>query len=356
MKVGDNTLTSVGEQSVPMLAQMLSPTTSVSRSHPVAQTQSAYETLACTHGVAVNAPDPNATKTIYDFQVLNCRHELYDLCQHKGSVVLICNVASKCKYYTESGYTTLVNLYRKHYCEGFVVLAFPSNEFGNGEPGDEDEISESISCMYPHIGKVDFPIMAKVVMNGDHELPLVGFLKSRIRGALGQSAVRWNFTCFLVDQKGAPYARFAPGASIAEIDVRIEELLHPVPPPAPMPLLQAADPSAAVEAAVAEGSHRASGAVDMSSLDENATYMTPPSPGLRNPEFVTVSTTFTVTSLTAQGGPPVSEDSDEANRDPSPNQVSVSMLDATVATVEDEDLTGTSAPPEETAAESEQLQ
>ncbi|KPA86806.1 putative mitochondrial glutathione peroxidase-like protein [Leptomonas pyrrhocoris] len=191
------------------------------------------ETLA-SNEPSPNSSDPNANKTIFDFQVLNCFHELYDLAQHKGSVVLICNVASKDKDFTEAGYTTLSKLYHKHHAEGFVVLAFPCNEFGSGEPGNEDEIAENISCLYPRIGEVDFPIMAKVEVNGDHASPLFTFLKSRIRGTLGQTAINWNFTVFVCDQAGVPFARFAPEASMAEIDARIDELLHPRPPPAPV--------------------------------------------------------------------------------------------------------------------------
>lgn len=225
--------TDAAEHPASDLLQTLTPGASASRHGSIVQGHSAFEVLASADDAAGDVGvDPYANKTIYDFQVLNCYYELYDLSQHKGSVVLICNVASKCKEYTESGYKMLVSLYRKHHLEGFTVLAFPCNEFGNGEPGNEDEIAENISCVYPQIGEVDFPIMAKVEVNGEHELPLFTFLKNRIRGTLGQSAVRWNFTCFLIDQKGAPFARFCPGATLEEIDARVVELLRPAPGPA----------------------------------------------------------------------------------------------------------------------------
>jgi glutathione peroxidase-family protein len=201
------------------------------------QVKASNETLA-SNEPPLDPSDPNANKTIYDFQVLNCFHELYDLAQHKGSVVLICNVASKDKEYTEAGYTILTKLYHKHRMEGFVVLAFPCNEFGNGEPGNEDEIAENISCAYPRLGEIDFPIMAKVEVNGDHASPLFTYLKSRIRGTLGQNSVKWNFTTFLCDQTGVPYARFAPGVTLEDIDARVEELLHPQPPTSAKPLTQ----------------------------------------------------------------------------------------------------------------------
>ncbi|KAG5476383.1 hypothetical protein LSCM1_04086 [Leishmania martiniquensis] len=339
MSVRGRASTSDGEEPLPVLAHTRRPTLSASQNGSLEQMPMPYETLAWADDGAADPSDPDAIKTIYDFQVLNCHHELYDLRQHKGSVVLICNVASKCKYYTESGYTTLVKLYRKHHSKGFVVLAFPSNEFGNGEPGNEDEIAENISFMYPNIGEVDFPIMAKVDVNGNHELPLFGFLKSRIRGVLGQSAVRWNFTYFLVDQKGVPYARFAPGASTAEIDARIEELLHPAPPQALIPLLQAADPSAAVEVAAAEAGVDASGVGGASSLGRHTRCSSPPLPD--------------VTRMAPHEGLMLEG---KANCDSFANRASSSMLNATTATMEGEDLMMTLTPLETTAAEAEQLQ
>ncbi|KAG5502131.1 hypothetical protein GH5_05078 [Leishmania sp. Ghana 2012 LV757] len=341
MNVRGRPLASASEQPVPELAHTRRPALSASRKGSLAQMQAPYETLACADDVAADAFDPDAAKTIYDFQVLDCHHELYELSKHTGSVVLICNVASECKYYTECGYTTLVKLYRKHHREGFVVLAFPSNEFGNGEPGNEDEIAENIAFMYPNIGAVDFPIMAKVDVNGNHELPLFGFLKRRIRGMLGQSAVRWNFTYFLVDQRGAPYARFAPGASMAEIDARIEELLHPTPPRAPVPLLQAADSPAAVEAAAAEDGVGASGVDGASSLDRHTGCTTPPLPGLIR--------------IGPREGLMVLEDN-KVNSDSFANRASSSMLDATTATMEGEDLLGIPTSLEATETEAEQLQ
>lgn len=229
----------------PLSRTLRPPSASDSNMNSSSSVKAVNETLASSEP-PLDPADPSANKTIYDFQVLNCFHELYDLAQHKGSVVLICNVASKDKEYTEAGYTMLTKLYHKHRMEGFVVLAFPCNEFGNGEPGNEDEIAENISCVYPRLGEVDFPVMAKVEVNGDHASPLFTYLKSRIRGTLGQTSVKWNFTFFLCDQAGVPYARFAPGSTLAEIETRIDELLHPRPPPAPPVAAEPPTPSPAV--------------------------------------------------------------------------------------------------------------
>ncbi|KAG5501835.1 hypothetical protein JKF63_04105 [Porcisia hertigi] len=338
MSAGDYATSALGMHSASTLNRTLCSDTSAGRKESLEQTWSRFETLAQTEGVVVEESDHNSRKTIYDFQVLNCYQELYDLSQHRGSVVLICNVASECKDYTESGYTTLVRLFRKHRREGFVVLAFPSDEFGNGEPGNEEEIAENISCLYPNIGEVEFPIMAKSEMNGNHELPLFGFLKRRIRGTLGQSAVRWNFTCFLVDQKGAPYARFEPGASMAEIDARIEELLHPTPPRVPMPHLHAADLSSQAVTSSAENGLGVCSVVHTSSLNEHNGCGTPSTSGWTHSEFPVVVST---TNMTRQDSPMASEDV-KLNPDSFANQTSLSMLNATRATVEGYDSMGSS--------------
>ncbi|KPI85996.1 putative glutathione peroxidase-like protein [Leptomonas seymouri] len=255
------------------------------------QIKALNETLA-SNEPPLQPTDPNANKTIYDFQVLDCFHELYDLAQHKGSVVLICNVASKDKEYTQTGYTTLTKLFNKHRSEGVTVLAFPCNEFGNGEPGNEDEIAENISNMFPHIGEVDFPIMAKIEVNGDHASPLFTFLKSRIRGTLNQTSVSWNFTVFLCDQTGVPYARFAPESTMAEIDARIEELLHPKVLPAPAEPLASSLPGATMgiqqQSQAVALSGEAPGAED-ASPPENCGCATPPPSGVVPPPSTTVT-------------------------------------------------------------------
>lgn len=313
------------------------------------------ETLA-SNEPPCDATDPSANKTIYDFQVLNCFHELYDLAQHKGSVVLISNVASKDKEYTEAGYTMLTKLYHKHRSEGFVVLGFPCNEFGNGEPGNEDEIAENISCVYPRLGEVDFPIMAKVEVNGDHASPLFNYLKSRIRGTLGQNSVKWNFTFFLCDQAGVPYARFAPGSTLAEIDARVDELLHPRPPPAPPVAAEPPTPSPAVEAGAVEAATAA--AEDTPTPDDFSGCATPPPSEVAqlkadeaaaaaaaaaatgdealssSPPPQAFVSTMTVTDVTSRGSPPMDEDAGMA----AANGSSSTLFDKTTRTLEGEDI------------------
>ncbi|KAH8612660.1 putative Glutathione peroxidase [Trypanosoma vivax] len=161
-----------------------------------------------------------ASRTIYDFKVLDADHQLYDLSQHKGHPLLIYNVASRCGY-TKGGYETATALYDKYRGRGFTVLAFPCNQFGGQEPGTDQEVKEFACTKF----KAEFPIMAKIDVNGDKAHPLYVFLKEALPGILGTTAIKWNFTSFLVDGNGVPVARFSPGASQEEIEKKLLPLL-----------------------------------------------------------------------------------------------------------------------------------
>ncbi|KAG5501837.1 hypothetical protein JKF63_04107 [Porcisia hertigi] len=159
--------------------------------------------------------------SIYDFKVNDGDHQPYDLTQHKGHPVLIYNVASKCGY-TKGGYETATTLYNKYKDRGFTVLAFPCNQFGGQEPGTEAEVKEFACTRF----KAEFPIMEKVKVNGENEHPLYKYLKGTCKGILGTTAVKWNFTSFLVDQDGRAVHRFSPGASVEEIEKHLLPLLE----------------------------------------------------------------------------------------------------------------------------------
>jgi len=123
-----------------------------------------------------------------------------DLAQFKGKVVLFVNVASECGYTPQ--YAGLQKLYAKHEKDGLVVIGVPSNEFGQQEPGSNDEIAKFCDKNY----KVTFPMLAKVVVKGDGICPLYAYLTSKPSGFGG--AVEWNFEKFLIDRDGKVTARF----------------------------------------------------------------------------------------------------------------------------------------------------
>jgi glutathione peroxidase len=104
------------------------------------------------------------------------------------------------------------------------VLGFPSNQFGAQEPGSEAEIGAFCEKNYG----VTFPMFAKIDVNGPHAHPLYAFLKHSkpgIFGFLGAGAIRWNFTKFLIDRKGAVIRRYAPSTKPASLASAIEGLL-----------------------------------------------------------------------------------------------------------------------------------
>lgn len=160
--------------------------------------------------------DNSVPISIYDFQLLDADQQLYDLQQHKGSPLLIYNVASRCGY-TRGGYETATALYNKYKDKGFTVLAFPCNQFAGQEPGTAQEVKEFACTRF----KAEFPIMEKINVNGDKAHPLFEFMKSAKPGLLGTKAIKWNFTSFLIDKNGVPVERFSPGASAEEIEKKL---------------------------------------------------------------------------------------------------------------------------------------
>ena len=141
------------------------------------------------------------------------------LAPYAGKVLLIVNTASKCGFTPQ--YEGLEALQKKYADRGFTVLAFPCNQFGGQEPGDAAEIASFCKLSYA----VDFPIFAKVDVNGDTAAPLYRQLKDEVPGLLGSKGIKWNFTKFLVDRAGKAVKRFAPVVKPADLERDIEALL-----------------------------------------------------------------------------------------------------------------------------------
>ena len=137
----------------------------------------------------------------------------------RGQVLLIVNTASKCGFTPQ--YDGLEALQKRFAARGFSVLGFPCNQFGAQEPGDEATIDAFCKTSFG----VDFPMFAKVDVNGAGTHPLYAALKRAAPGLLGSEAIKWNFTKFLVDRAGHVVERFAPATKPEAIAGRIEELL-----------------------------------------------------------------------------------------------------------------------------------
>lgn len=157
--------------------------------------------------------------TIHDFSARTIDGDEQSLAEYKGKAMLIVNVASKCGFTPQ--YTGLQALHEKYRDKDFVVLGFPCDQFGHQEPGDEAEIRQFCSLTY----EVDFPLFAKIEVNGANTHPLYQYLKHAAKGLLGSEAIKWNFTKFLVDKNGEVVRRYAPTDTPESIDKDVAKLL-----------------------------------------------------------------------------------------------------------------------------------
>lgn len=157
--------------------------------------------------------------SIYDYTVKTADGSERSLREYEGDVVLIVNTATKCGLAPQ--FDGLEELYQTYKDRGFTVLGFPSNQFANQEPGSDDEVQQACRMNFG----VTFPLMAKIDVNGKDEEPLYTFLKKEQGGFLG-SAIKWNFTKFLVDREGNVVKRYDPRKDPKEIAGDIERLLE----------------------------------------------------------------------------------------------------------------------------------
>ncbi|VFB16909.1 Glutathione peroxidase homolog BsaA [Urinicoccus massiliensis] len=155
---------------------------------------------------------------IYDHIVQDSQGKDLSLKDYQGKVLLIVNTASKCGFTKQ--YAGLQDLYEKYRDRGFEILAFPCNQFGHQEPGTNQEIQNFCTDLF----SVTFPVMGKIDVNGEGESPLYTDLKKSQGGLLG-SAIKWNFTKFLVDRQGRVVGRFAPTTKPQDLEEDIEKIL-----------------------------------------------------------------------------------------------------------------------------------
>jgi len=157
--------------------------------------------------------------TIGDFSARDSQGQDTPLARFAGQVLLVVNTASKCGFTPQ--YTGLEALYRELGPRGFSVLAFPCNQFGQQEPGDDREIAAFCHDNFD----ITFPVFAKIEVNGPAAHPLFDWAKRERRGFLGSRSIKWNFTKFLIDREGHCVARFAPFVKPQNLRRRIEDLL-----------------------------------------------------------------------------------------------------------------------------------
>ena len=175
--------------------------------------------------------------SVYQFSLPTKSGELQSLKDFEGKVLIIVNTASKCGFTHQ--YEALEALYK----QGLEIIAVPSNQFGEEEPGSNSEIQSFCKLNYG----VTFTVMGKADVRDESALdlfkymirehPFQGFpasdktemLTDYLNGIdpnyLNDDEVKWNFTKFVVDRKGNVVGRFEPVVSPEEMEAFIKELL-----------------------------------------------------------------------------------------------------------------------------------
>jgi glutathione peroxidase len=142
----------------------------------------------------------NMNKNISQIIVKDIDGKSVSLAEYKGKVLLIVNVASYCG--NTKQYSGLEKIYREYKSLGFEILAFPCNQFGEQEPGTNEEIKNFCSSKYD----VTFRLFDKIDVNGKNKSLLYEILTDN--EVTGKADVKWNFEKFLVDKDGNVVARF----------------------------------------------------------------------------------------------------------------------------------------------------
>jgi glutathione peroxidase len=155
------------------------------------------------------------TQSLYELTARRLDGEPAALAAYRGQVALVVNTASECGFTPQ--YAGLERLYGKYKERGFVVLGFPSNDFGRQEPGSAPEIAEFCSTRFG----VTFPLFEKVRTKGSDQSEIFRFLAS------AEGEPNWNFHKYLVDREGHVVAAFASALEpdAPEIERSIEALL-----------------------------------------------------------------------------------------------------------------------------------
>lgn len=151
--------------------------------------------------------------------IITAAGDTQKMAHYKDKVLLIVNTASKCGFTPQ--YEGLEATYQQYKDKGLEILAFPCNQFGQQEPGDDSSIQSFCRLNY----NVTFPVMKKIEVNGAGASPLYKFLKAEAPGIFGTKAIKWNFTKFLISKDRATINRYGPQMKPEEIQQDIEALL-----------------------------------------------------------------------------------------------------------------------------------
>ena len=186
-----------------------------------------------------------SAQSIYDFKVKDDMGNDVSLADYKGKVLLSVNTATRCGFTPQ--YDELEALYEKYHADGFEILDFPCNQFGEQAPGTIEEIHQFCTMNF----NIKFPQFDKIDVNGANESPLFTYLKAQ-KGFGGfdlndqrgkfmdemlrkqdadydkKSDIKWNFTKFLVSRDGRVVKRYEPTDKMTDVDADILMEMNPV--------------------------------------------------------------------------------------------------------------------------------
>lgn len=175
---------------------------------------------------------------IYDFKVKAQDGSEVSLSDYEGKLLLVVNTATGCGFTPQ--YEELEKIYEEYKDQGFEILDFPCNQFMNQAPGSDEEIHEFCTLKY----NIAFPQFSKIDVRGENADPLFKWLEENttfegFEGAAGvmlsavakkmdkdykkNSAVKWNFTKFLIGRDGNIIARFEPMVKLEKVRAKIKE-------------------------------------------------------------------------------------------------------------------------------------
>ena len=159
-----------------------------------------------------------SAQSIYDFTVKDDAGKDVSLAEYKGKVLLIVNTATRCGFTPQ--YKDLEPLYQKYHAQGFEILDFPCNQFGQQAPGTIQEIHSFCTANFD----IHFPQFDKIDVNGENAHPLYTWLKAQAGGG----DIKWNFTKFLVGRDGKVIKRYESRDQIATIEADMQMEVNPV--------------------------------------------------------------------------------------------------------------------------------
>lgn len=179
--------------------------------------------------------------SIYDLNVTRADGSELSLKEFEGKVILVVNTATGCGFTPQ--YAPIEEMYKKYHEKGFEVIDVPCNQFAGQAPGSDEEIHEFCTLKY----NTTFEQMKKSDVNGENEIPLFKYLKSKKgfesfgkgpkalmmkavakmkdRKYKENSDIKWNFTKFIVDRNGEVVARFEPTIDMKEVEKCVVSLL-----------------------------------------------------------------------------------------------------------------------------------